>query len=520
MSTLVLVVDIGTQSLRASLVDSEKGILLFEQEKYERPYFSAKKDYAEQDPDFYLDTLCEATRKLRRRDGALFSKAEAMVVVDFRDTAVLLDREKKVIRPAILWLDQRTAKIPGQKNLRFYEKAIFRLIGMADTVKFNSMRTASFWIMENEPENWRRMAYYVPISAYWNYRMTGNLAVSSADAIGHYPMNFKKGKWYSAPHPKVDVFGIPLSALPPLVRPGETIGFVTKEFAERSGIREGLPLLASGSDKACETFGNGAIDPTVASISLGTACTVDVVNDRYREPETFLPSYKAPYDGAWDYEVQVYRGLWMVRWFSEQFGLTDQEEAKREGKTVEAFLDEKIASILPGSDGLVLQPYWGPGLKRPNAKGSIIGFSAAHTRFHLYRAIIEGIGFALREGLDEIVKKTHRVPSYIVVSGGGSHSDLYLSILADIFGIEVRKAVYAEMTTLGGAMSAFLALKVFQTPKEACDRFSKTVQTFHPDEKNHAIYDRLYKDVYLRLYPSLKDVYKSCKDFYLTVNEE
>ena len=520
MGTIVLVIDIGTQSLRASLVDSEQGILLFEQEKYAVPYFSKRKDYAEQEPDFYLETMAQATKALRRKDEGLFLKAQAMILVAFRDTAVLLDEKMKPIRPSILWCDQRTAKIKNQHNLRFYEKLLFRFLGMGDTAKFNSRRTASFWIQENEPENWKKMRYYAPLTAYFNYRVTGKLQVCSADCIGHYPINFKKGRWYPSWHPKVSVFGIPPSALPPLLPPGRILGHVTREFAEFSGIPEGLPLYASGSDKSCEAFGDGAIDPSSASISLGTACAIDVVSDKYREPEAFLPSYPTPYPGSYDYEVQVYRGLWMVRWFYEQFGLTDQDEARREGLTVEEFLDRKIASILPGSDGLVLQPYWGPGLKRPNAKGSIIGFSSAHTRFHLYRAIIEGIGFALREGLDEIVRKTHRIPKYIVVSGGGSHSDLYLSILADIFGIEVRKSVYTEMTTLGGAMSVFLAMKIFSSPKEATERFSKTTKVFLPNERNHQIYDLLYRDVYRKLYPSLKDIYFNCKEFYNLVNEE
>ena len=520
MSKKVLVIDMGTQSLRASLVDSDRGILCHVQKKYDPPYFSVKKDYAEQEPDFYLRTLAEATKELRQSNEKEFLEAEGVVVVAFRDTSVILDADRRPIRPAILWLDQRTAKLKNLYNLKWYEKALFHAIGMYDTVKYNSMRTPSFWIQENEPENWKKMRYYVPLTAYFNFRMTGRLVVSSADCIGHYPVNFKKGTWFPAWHPKVDVFGIPMEALPPLVKPGTVIGTITEEFSKLSGIPTGLPLYASGSDKACETFGNGAIDSTVGSISLGTACTIDVVNDKYKEPETFLPSYGTPYPGGFDYEVQIYRGLWMVRWFSEQFGETDLVEARREGLSVEKFLDQKIASILPGSDGLVLQPYWGPGLKRPNARGSIIGFSGAHTRFHLYRAIVEGIGFALREGLDEIVKKTHRVPDYLVVSGGGSQSSLYMQILSDIFGMEVRQAENTEMTTIGAAMSAFLAQGVFSSPKKATERFSKTTNVYFPNPKNHRIYDLLYKKVYLNLYPSLKDIYKDCKDFYLLVNKE
>ena len=168
MSKKILVVDIGTQSLRASIVDSDKGIVHHVQKKYEPPYFSVKKDYAEQEPDFYLETLSKATRELKEQDAESFSSLSSMVVVAFRDTSVILDADKKPIRPAILWLDQRTAKLKNLYNLKWYEKVLFRFLGMHDTVKYNSMRTPSFWIMENEPENWKRMRYYVPLTAYFN----------------------------------------------------------------------------------------------------------------------------------------------------------------------------------------------------------------------------------------------------------------------------------------------------------------------------------------------------------------
>ena len=513
MSDTTLVIDIGTQSLRASLVDSEKGILEHVQKKYEQPYFSVRKDYAEQEPDYYLTKLIEATNELKRNSPEDFQSVKSMVVVAFRDTSVILDEEKKPIRPSILWLDQRTAKLKNLYNLKWYEKLLFRAIGMYDAVKYNSMRTASFWIKENEPENWKKMRHYVPLTAYFNYRMTGNLVVSSADCIGHYPVNFKKGTWFPSWHPKVDVFGIPLKALPPLVKPGTIIGRISKEFSALSGIQEGLPLIASGSDKACETFGNGAIDPMVGSISLGTACSIDVVSDKYKEPETFLPSYGTPYPGFFDYEVQIYRGLWMVRWFSEQFGETDLVEAKRENLSVEEFLDKKIASILPGSDGLVLQPYWGPGLARPLAKGTVIGWSDSSTSAHFYRAIIEGICYALRESFESFEKKVgHRIP-VIRVSGGGANSPAVCQIAANIFNRPIERVQTTETSSLGAAIATYLAAGVFKDPKEAVGKMVHLKDRFEPDENVARKYDRLFHDVYLQLFPSLRKVYRNIKAF-------
>lgn len=514
MNHNLLVVDIGTQSLKASIVSSEGEILLFEQIKYEKPYLSPKDGYAEQSADYYMDELSLATNRLFDKSPELMNSIQGMTIVDFRDSSVILDENGKPIRDSILWLDQRITRLKG-KNLKLWEKLLFGIIGMNDTVKYNSERTASFWLMKYEKENWEKMRTYAPLGAYFTQCVTGNLVVSSADCVGHFPIDFKKGKWFFSGHPKYDVFGIPRKALPKLSPVGSVLGKVSPEFSKRSKIPAGIPLYASGSDKACETFGNGCIGKNQASISLGTACTIDVVDQKYSEPETFLPSYQAPYPGSFDLEIQIYRGLWMVTWFLDQFGYEDKVEAQKRNISIEDYLEEKIATIHPGSDGLVLQPYWGPGLKRPNAKGSIVGFSAVHTRYHLYRAILEGIAFALREGLDEIRKKTRTDIDYIVVSGGGSKNRTMLQILADVFGIEVRQSTIVESSTLGGAMSVLLADGTFSSPEKAVEALVKKGETIKPRKGAHKVYDDLYHNVYLKMYPSLKDVYRDIKDFYI-----
>lgn len=514
MNHNILVVDVGTQSLKASIISSDGGILQFHQVKYEKPYLSPKEGYAEQDPEYYLKKLCEATRILKDKSSQLMETVQAMTIVDFRDSSVILDEKDKPIRNSILWLDQRITRLKG-KNLKPWEKMLFTIVGMKDTVKYNSERTASFWLMKYEEESWKKMKTYAPIGAYFNKRVTDNLVVSSADCVGHFPINFKKGEWLFKGHPKYDVFGIPRESLPKLVPVGNIIGYVTEEFSKESGIPQGIPLYASGSDKACETFGNGCIDKRQASISLGTACTIDVVDNKYSEPETFLPSYQAPYKGSFDLEIQIYRGLWMITWFEEQFASQDRIDAEKCGMSLEDYLENQIEKIRPGSDGLVLQPYWGPGLKRPNAKGSIVGFSAVHTRYHIYRAILEGIAFALREGLEEIMRKTKVMPDYLVVSGGGSRDMTMLRIIADVFGIEVRQSALTESSTIGGAMSVFLADGTFKDPQEASKAMVKHATIVKPNQENHRIYDDLYHNVYLKMYPSMAKVYQNIKDFFL-----
>lgn len=515
MDQNMLVFDVGTQSIRGSVIDPKGTTLLFARDKYETPYISPVPGEAEKDIEYYVKEICKVSKTLKEKDTAIFSTIGGVSVVDIRDSSVILDENKKPIRNAILWLDDRSVDLKG-KNFSLFEKFLFRIIGMYEVVSKNADRTAFWWIKEHEPENFAKMRWYCPLGAYFNYRITGNLVSSSADCIGHFPTDFKHGNWFPKGHPKYDVFGVPKKDLVPLVKPGSIIGRVSKEFALESMIPEGTPLFACASDKACETLGNGVIDKNEASISLGTACTIDVVDSRYSEPEAFLPSYKAPYEGAYDLELQVYSGLWLVTWYVNEFGTEkDQEEARKKKLSLEEFLDQKIEEIPAGSDGLVVQPYWYPALEKPDSRGAMIGFTSLHTRYHVYRAILEGICYCLRAGLDDIVKKTKKMPSCLIISGGGSNQDVLPKMISDVFNLPVRRAFEPEASSLGGAMAGYLAMGYYKTPEEAKANMVRKGNLYYPNPKNAASYDQLYRKVYKKMYPSLKNCYLASKQFYL-----
>ena len=183
-------------------------------------------------------------------------------------------------------------------------------------------------------------------------------------------------------------------------------------------------------------------------------------------------------------EVQIYRGYWMVGWFIKQFGAHETLEAHIETMATEEVLNQKMLEIPPGSQGLVLQPYWGPGLKRPEARGAIVGFSDFHTRIHIYRAIIEGIAFGLKEGLIGIQKRQRKKVKEIRVSGGGSQSDAICQITADIFGVPVRRTQTYETATIGTALVTFYYLDVFKSLEEATEAMVHIEKTFNPSLEN------------------------------------
>ena len=504
---LVITLDFGTQSLRAIVFNQNGETLAAEQYHYAPAYFSLKPGYAEQDINFYWSHMCEVTKKLAENHPDLMKRVKGLSFTCFRDTAVLLDEKHKPLRSTILWCDQRNAS--EKTNFPFIYKCLFKLVGMWETAVLNRRRTMANWIQENEPKVWDKCKYYWSISTYFTYKLTGNEVDTAANYTGHYPLNMKTGKWMKKSDLKYCIFNINKEKLPKLVKCGTVLGTITKKCAKETGLPFGIPVIANGTDKGAETVGTGCIIPTKASISYGTASTIEVTNKKYIEPETFLPAYQACIDKLYNLEVQIYRGYWMITWFKNNFAAQETLEASLQKLAVEEVLNRELLNIAPGSDGLVLQPYWGPLLKRPLAKGTIVGFSDHHTRAHVYKAIIEGIAYALREALENIEKRQHKKIKELSVSGGGSRSDAICQITADIFGLPVRRVQTIETGSLGTAIVAYKGIGVFKSFEEAIQEMSHTRDYFEPNMENHKNYDYLYKNVYLKIYPSLMKLNKS-----------
>jgi len=296
--------------------------------------------------------------------------------------------------------------------------------------------------------------------------------------------------------------------LPDLVEAGERMGSVSADAARETGLPEGLPVIAAGSDKGCETLGVGCMDLTSVSLSFGTTATAQTTSCRYFEPITFMPPYPASVKGCYNPEVEIFRGYWMVDWFKREFAAREEIEAEERGVSPETVLDEDLDQIPAGSLGLILQPYWGPGLKMPEAKGSMIGFGDVHTRTHIYRAIIEGIGYALLEGVEHIEHKSGQHVTRVMVSGGGSQSDAICQITADLFNRPVVRSETYETSGLGAAINGFVGLGVYHTHEEAVGRMVHWENTFLPRPEQAHIYHELYEHVYKRMYTTLQPLYR------------
>ncbi|GIX41203.1 MAG: carbohydrate kinase [Leptospiraceae bacterium] len=509
MNPYVLSIDCGTQSIRAIIFDASGNII--EKTQLSLEYESPYPGWAEQKPEYFWQKLIEVINELWKKQSQLKSAIVGITLTTQRGTVINIDKNGNSLRPAITWFDQRQVEDP--EPIPFWN-IIFKILGMSEAIDFFQRQIEASWIYKNEPEIWKNTYKYLLLSGYLSYKLTGNFIDSIACQVGYIPFDYKRHQWASKWDWKWKLVPASKDILPDLVQPGKLLGTLSKDAAKELDLKEGIPVIAAGSDKACETLGCGVIDDSSVHLSFGTTATVNVVTKKYKEAIPFIPPYPSVIPGHYTMEIQIFRGFWLVSWFKEQFAFSEKLEAEKRSCSVEEVLEKKIKDIPPGCLGLILQPYWSPGIRipGPEARGAIIGFSDWHTKYHLYRAILEGIGFSLREGTERIEKKLKKKIPRIAVGGGGSNSEVALQITADIFNRNVEKPFISEASALGAAMIAFYGLGIYKTIPEAVRNMYKVGKIIHPDKKNHKIYDYIYKNAYLKIYQNLKPIYKVLKE--------
>lgn len=503
-----LAIDAGTQSIRSGIVDDSGNIVDLEKVAIE-PYFSEQPGWAEQHPEYYWSMLCESSSKLLGRQQDLVGRLAAVSVTSQRATMINVNEAGEPLRPAILWLDDRKAKMQRLWPAPF--ETLLKIAGFYSAIRVTYQSAEWNWLMQNQPHILEKTHKYLSLSGYLHFRLTGLYNESIANTVGYLPFDYKKQQWYGPSHPLRKLFNVPLAKLPTLFSTGATLGRITDQAARQSGIPQGLPLIAGAADKAAEVLGCGVIDSSsIACLSLGTTATVQSVTRKYREVEKLVPLYPSAVVGMYNSEIMIYKGFWMVSWFRDQFGHLERELAAQTGGHAENQLDMLLSEVPAGSMGLITQPYWGSGVRypEPEAKGVMLGFGDVHGRAAVYRSIIEGLGYAMREGMFKTQKRLGRNFQLLRVAGGGSQSDRILQILADIFHLPVERPHTIEGSILGTAINMSVALGHHPDYPTAVYHMVRVDKRFEPNRQNAQLYDRIYRRIYLKIYPKLRPIYR------------
>ena len=505
-----LAIDNGTQSVRAMIFD-QLGTLVAKSKVEIEPYFSTQPGWAEQEADYFWTSLCEACQQLWPMVDFPIEQIIGVSITTQRATAVAMGSDNQPLRPAITYMDQR--QVDTQPQLGALESALMSLIKAKGFVDQVHQQAEASWMAQEEPQLWDKVDKFLLLSGYQTYKLTGQYTDAVASQVGYVPFDFKKLGWAATSDWKWRAVPIRAEMLPELKAAGQILGHISPEAALQTGIPEGLAVISSGSDKACEVLGTGCLDAETGSLSYGTMATLNITSDRYLEAIAYRPAYPGVIPGSFNVEVMVERGYWMVNWFKQQFGLHEQNLADKSGVAPETLFDELLKAVPAGSMGLTLQPYWGTGTNSagPEAKGAIVGFSDVHTRAHMYRAMIEGLTYALREGKELLEKRSGKPLRRLVVSGGGSQSDQIMQITADIFGMPVERPHTYEASGLGAAIATAVGTGIHPDFETAVSQMTHVADRFEPVPANQHIYNELYNKVYKKMYGHLKPGYQAIK---------
>ena len=300
--------------------------------------------------------------------------------------------------------------------------------------------------------------------------------------------------------------------LPELVKPGEVLGKITEKASRETGLSVGLPVIACGSDKGCETLGMGVLNPSMASLSFGTTATIQTTSKKYLEPKKYMPAYPSVVPGYFNPEIEIFRGFWMIKWFMEEFAQKERRKAKKKGISAEGVLNGLLKKSPPGAMGLTVQPFWSPGLSEPAAKGAMIGFGDVHKKPHVYRAVIEGLMFALLEGKEKIERVTKSGIKKLAVSGGASQSDEICQIAADIFNLPIVRGKTTETSGLGAAILTAYATGNFDSIEHAVKSMVSYKNEVLPNNEHVKLYHRLYNRVYKKIYKTMEPLYHEIRN--------
>ncbi|MGQ9556833.1 MAG: FGGY-family carbohydrate kinase [Desulfurispora sp.] len=504
---LIISIDVGTQSVRAVLFDLRGNIVAMQKVSLP-PWQAPQPGWAEQEAAVFWQSLCQAVQSLWREHPGVKERLLCATLTTQRSTVLLLDQERRLLYPAVLWPDQRQARLVPA--LPWYWRWLFGLLGQRRTLQYLQAQAEVNWFAAHRPDIWHRTDKVLFLSGYLTWLITGELVDSVGCQVGYLPFDYRRQVWAAPKDWRWHALAVRPEQLPRLVKPGQVLGQVSRPAAAATGMPPGLPLIAAAADKACEVLGAGCLEEGQASISHGTTATINVTSQRYREPLPLLPPYPSAVPDCYNLEVQIYRGFWLISWFIQEFGLPEQFAARESSRAPEEVFDRVIQDIPPGCQGLVVQPYWSPGLRLPGleARGSVIGFRDVHTRGHFYRALLEGLAFALREGRERLERRTGCPITRLCVSGGGSRGSQVLQITAGVFNMPVYRPHTWETSALGAAVVAAAGMGLYHDVAAAAGAMVRYQEPVLPERAAAGVYAELYQRVYKPLYGRVRPLYR------------
>lgn len=494
-NNVVIGIDSSTTACKAIAWDKQGRLVAEGRDSY--PLLRPEPTWFEQDAEHWWRSLCVSIQELLTQIDA--SRVEAMCITHQRESFVPIDGQGRPIRHAMLWLDERT-----EAQLPFLDEKIG-----ADKIHQISGKPLSMtpslpklvWLQQNEPEIISRAHKFLETHAFLVHRLTGHFRTSLACADPMGLVDMQRHTWSDD---LLTPLGFRLDQFPELVPPGQIIGHLSETAAAATGLPAGLPLVAGAGDGQCAGLGANAIGQGRAYLNMGTAVVSGPFSTDYVVNRAFRTMY-APIAGSYFLETVIRSGLLTVSWFVEKIA-TDLGGSWLP-LSPEELLEAAAAKVPPGALGLLLVPYWtsvSTPYWDPTASGITVGWSTSHGKEHFYRAVLEGIAFEQRLAGEGVMAATGQPFSEYITLGGGSQSKLWCQIMADVTGLPIVRSTTTEATCLGAGILAATAAGWYPDVSQAAEAMTATADRFEPQPETQQFYDRLYREVYQPLFPTLQ----------------
>ena len=502
MAKSVLGIDVGTGGTRAVLLD-EAGAVVASATCEHASISAPQIGWAEQDPRDWWRATCAAIQECLQLARVPASEIASVGLTGQMHGMVLLDVSGEVLRPAIIWCDQRTEAQGRAITEKIGSRRLIELT--ANPALTNFTLTKIWWVQEHEPQIWSRVRTVLLPKDYARFRMTGARACDVADASGTLLFDVAHRRWSAA---MAEVSNIKPEILPQIFESPEISGRISEEGARATGLRAGTPVIAGAGDQAAGAVGMGIVRPGAVSATIGTSGVVFAATATpTMDPQGRIHTFCHAVPERWHVMGVTQAAGFSLRWFRDELcaGANGNRIAYDE-------LTAEAAKTKPGADGLLWLPYLmgerTPHLD-PDARGALVGLTAQHTRGHVVRAILEGVAFSLRDTLT-IFRELNLPIASIRLGGGGARGKLWRQIQADVYGMPVEILEAEEGAAYGAALLAGVGVGVWPSVERACETAVKVAQVVEPDPARVAIMNRCYEQ-YRALYPALKQTFAHAK---------
>ncbi len=486
-------IDVSTTSAKALLIDEAGNVVATG--STDLALSTPKPLWSEQNPYEWWDAAVESIRSALNQAGVRGDTVKAVGLTGQMHGLTLLDKAGKVLRPAILWNDQRTQAECDEITQTLGLERLLAFTGNKALTGFTAPKI--LWVRKNEPEVYAQAAHILLPKDYVRYRLTGDFAVDKADGSGMILFDLKKRDW----SPEVlDALQIPLEWLPKTYEGSEITGVISAEAAALTGLKAGVPVVGGGGDQAAQAVGVGAVVSGVVALTLGTSGVIFASTPApYIEKEGRLHAFCHSAPGLWHFMGVMLSAAGSLRWYRDTFA---------PGRGYDDLL-APAHQIAVGSEGLLFLPYLtGERTPYPDplARGAFVGLTVRHTMPSMTRAVLEGVAFGLRDSMELIRNAGLGQIDQVRISGGGARSALWRQILADVMNCELVTVNTTEGAAYGSALLAGVAAGAWSSVPEACAATVKTLSCTAPQPQAVAAYEGFYAQ-YRALYPALKPTF-------------